>query len=385
MGENITDNALNWALRRCFVNISTEKLLSRSVSLGEMRFFGVSAFFDDNEERAFAVGKLFDHRLFESSPEASAILFFSSSAQLTYALPKLKKSAAVGIVVSARALPDKTIKSLIAFSLPFLIIEKCDDIAELCCGNVAILDARRGRLTVNPTLGTIKSYSISSSSHNNHNSFADLHGSCGIRISKGSNDSMLISVSKARHEGELFSLLQTLTEGRLGRRITVSLKLACGGYTEERFCDDVEAVFLAALYGSISILLDGYHSAVDIDRALSLIKCSFCRLEGNRREFNGCLKKGLMISAPIWLTADLPMQHPDVICLELDTLARRALGYEANTTPDDLEVLEDLLCDFTKRHRHIPLAATLSASAKAGVQKSALALCEAAGIQEVYF
>ncbi len=370
------------------MNISTEKLLLSPKKQRESCIFGISAFYEHSEERSFAVGKLYDCcNILKAQIETPTILLLSHPSQLihyTEHIAKLKRSSLVGIVICARSFSEKEIAVLMSLSLPFLITESCESIPLLGAGQIAILDAKRGALTVDPNIETLKRYSLLSQK-NGRDVYLRLQSSNGLRLSRSlSAESLLLTVQSPHTADELFTVLQTLSESRFERQLTVALSVVHGASLEESFCDDVEAVFLAALYGSISIIFKDFYNSSDINHALSLLKCSFCRLEENRREFNGTLKKGLLISAPLWLTHDLPMSHPDILYLELDTLTRMAFGCDFSTT-EQLKMLEPTLLAFVKKHRGIPISVSFSENADIYFKKSAHALCESIDIKDVYF
>ena len=112
---------------------------------------------------------------------------------------------------------------------------------------------------------------------------------------------------------------------------------------------DAEALFRAAVYGEISIMLSGFCSPCEIESANALLHSVFCELEAEGREINGCVAHGLLIDAPIWLTERQRLGRCDFLCFDFDLLTSRLLGVEVMEELKKTHI--DSLCRFWESYR----------------------------------
>ena len=173
-------------------------------------------------------------------------------------------------------------------------------------------------MIVDPSIDTLDKYPQSSAAE------LDDPSLCRIRLQKERSKNKFLL--EAPFPDGLFEALTETSEKLGAPPITLALSVPRSKREEERFCEDAEALFCAALYGDLSVMIKDFFTDADISYAFSLMHSVFCRLQQEGREFNGYVKKGLLISSPAFLLRRAKLHHPDFICFELDTLLCRIFG-----------------------------------------------------------
>ena len=125
-------------------------------------------------------------------------------------------------------------------------------------------------------------------------------------------------LSPAESEESVFSLLRQLFEENVELYLTVIFRSkldVIGAEHLEQLKAITRGVFRAAVYGNISIM----YNADKHDAFGEFINKIFCELESDKREFNGYIKKGVLISTP----ADILVCNKrgiDFLCIDLDKM-----------------------------------------------------------------
>ncbi len=260
---------------------------------------------------SFALGKLFFCRRGSSWAEGDIVCVFDS---FEYAGPLFSPS---GVVISAGAASSALISFLSKTGIPYLIIK--EPFSEEYAGKVALLDTERDLLIIDPCIDTLNDYAQQKKTLGRAAEL--LAAERGMIVGKKRGGALITPEG----DGDIYDFLVSAAERFCPRPITVSLKVPAAS-SEEIFCDRAEALMRAAVYGNFSLCLEGYRGADDISSALSLLGRVFCSLSKEGREFNGYLRRGILIDAPLWLSSPSPLAKSDFICYDLDRLTSRLLG-----------------------------------------------------------
>ncbi len=302
----------------------------------------------------------------------SSLLCVCSEGTLCGLLPYIELIGTPTALVCACELPKDMLLKAVFKKMPCFVLESGSRIPCDADGKIALIDARKGRLILDPRLDTLDLYLYS-------------HGKIDVaRVSKRrlsaifdaeylreylnqtvrADGSMICDADDVATLGDFFettlSLAERLTTGSLCMRISVFDKRG-----EDLFCERAEALFRAAVYGTLSVMLQKYRSIDDIDRALRLMYKSYCRLEQEGREVNAYLEKGLLIDSPIWLLDRKKLPCVDFLCFDFDSLCIGLMGRDIAGAVDDSESMKTV-CKFWEEYRHsnLPEKAELRAKSE---------------------
>ena len=294
----------------------------------------------------------------------------------------LYRSSPAGVIVSARVISRGIIELLTCRRIPCLIVKEA--FPEELCGRVALLDAESDRVIIDPDVDTLNCISLSRGRTELilRPERAERGLMIGERVGGGG---LTVDTRGARGE-ELFEGLRDLAESRYGESVTVRLHFPRGARGREELTEDCEAVLRAAVYGDFSLQLEGYFSEGEIEDALDMLYRAFCRLESEGREFNGFLKRGILVDAPVWLMQRDPFPNADFICFDFDAITARMMGIEERELggvelPYDaiMRLWEQYFCSFAPKR---PMRA------RSGALIDHPVFCEwasRAGIEDIYF
>lgn len=289
---------------------------------GEKVFRGISGFCGVG----FAVGRICmpsksDFALCDGREMLCIFEQIEESRMLGYLCPLTP----AGVIVSAGAISGGLINLLTCQRIPYIIVKESFS-AELE-GKVALLDGESDRVIVDPDIDTLNAYSF-------HKAKTEL-----LLVERGTDRSVpvlerkdgggvVIDICGVDDSTELFELLRDIAETRWGESITVRLRVPADEKQRREFVDICEAVFCAAVYGDFALQIEGYSCDSDIDLAVSLLHSAFCRLEEGGREFNGYIRRGILIDAPVWLMRRSPFTKADFICFDFDAITANFIGKE---------------------------------------------------------
>ena len=236
---------------------------------------------------------------------------------------------------------------LCSLGVPCLILNELNNLDELseiggvsenkisydfCKNKVALIDTERGILTVDPSIDTLEFYSSSK----NKNGAVDYECATGKilknaavnnaekqtknQIKNQMAEHYLVSASSFEIS-KLFDGAVDLWEQTCPELLVFDVSVPKVAEGDERiFCERVEELFRAALYGSFAISLSSFDCESEFSSAMRLFHKTFCMLEAEGREFNGYLPRGIMLSSPLWLMRSSPVTNPDFLIFDLDSL-----------------------------------------------------------------
>lgn len=223
--------------------------------------------------------------------------------------------------------------SLAALPLP-CFIASCELCEGTLDGRIALIDPRASRLLIDPDLETLSEYAK-----------VERASITGAGAKKG----VLRSASELslREGGDIFEGMLELIEYNCTGSLCISLEVARGSV--EKLREEAEAIFRAAVYGDISVMLTGFRAPQEVSEANSLLHSVFCELEAEGREVNGCVARGILIDAPIWLGERQRLGGRDFICFDFDLITSRLLGSKTGCALDSAQT--DSLCRFWEDYR----------------------------------
>lgn len=278
---------------------------------GELHFLGISG----ADEESFVAGKVFiaSDDSTREVPELSIICLLESA--LSNPCDLISKNLPAALVISARALSADLLELIANVGIPYMILKDAPANLYRQEGKVALLDAKRNVLIVDPCIETLNRYPLL---------LAEKRDTSELRLIKELNKNRFLL--DAESNVELFEALRDTSE-RLGAPpITVMISVPRSKHEEEAFCEGIEALFRAAVYGDFSVMLKGYITDSELSYSFSLMRKIFCRLEREGREFNGYLKTGFLISSPVDIMRRAQIYCPDFLCLDIDLLLSRMFG-----------------------------------------------------------
>lgn len=317
------------------------------------------------------------------SPRESCILCLLEQRDLETAERRASALAPLGVILSSCVISPELLNFLIASRLPYLIVR--EGFSRAVMGRIALLDAQKDILIVDPDLDTLNFYAEDnriSQAALLERAFLEQSGSFGLLLKreKGGKSALVRGIEDIS-SAELFDALLDITEELCGLSLTVGIDLL---RVNGSFCERIEAIFRAAVYGDISLQFENFRSDNDISRALKLLHGVFCSLEGEDREFNGYLKRGLLISFPLWLTQSSPQSRPDFLCFDFDRLTAHLLGCEAEELADCLPKREIFAVWENYFSRFAPKCELRAESKMLADSPLFHEWCELAGVVRVY-
>ena len=281
-----------------------------------------------------------------------AILCLFCERDVSEALEYLARGGrAVGILVF-----DVISHRLASLCLPCLVIR--EELSPCALdGRIALIDLEGSRLLLDPGLEALSEYARRDE---------DEHSGTRARLGR------LCSAHELSLGGDIFEGALGLLESDAERGLCVSLELS----RTDREClrGESEALFLAAVYGEISIMLSGFGSAGELFEANALLHSVFCELEAEGREVNGCVARGILVDSPIWLWQRARLGRCDFICFDFDRLTYRLLGLCGDCRLERGQI--DTLCRFWEDCR-----ASVFASERAELR----ALSRSQSLRELFF
>ena len=265
------------------------------------------------------------------------------------AISYIDTSGNVVAVVCALTLPEGLARKLAALGVPYLLLPDGELPEESADGRLALIDVPRSRLTVDPSIEVIDEYTkrqkrVIDTIGRDVSRIADREMFRAFLAGKELTGGWLCDAETISREGDFFDLSLTLSERLCAERLCISLAVP-NGRMEESFSERAEALFCAAVFGELSVMLRGYASPLSLEKAIRLMHKSFCKLESEGREVSGYLVKGILIDSPMQLLLWQDMPRTDFVCFDFDLLCERLLGCCADEVEGSPEHL-DVLCKF---------------------------------------
>ena len=123
-------------------------------------------------------------------------------------------------------------------------------------------------------------------------------------------------------EDEAYERLCEVADASVGMPITAVLRFdGAPGEREQTFRSRVRAVYRASVWGQFSLLCTGAAIPEHVHSISEAVRDAFCELESEGREFNGFIKKGIEIDAPLLLYKFPTYLKFDFFCFDIDRLA----------------------------------------------------------------
>lgn len=301
--------------------------------------------------REAVIGRVcfFDSYIMEKNE--ACILYLHKRESFLALCARISVESTVGIVLTPDAIYGDLLDFIALSKSPYIILGEGICLENECNGRIALLDVSRGALTVNPDMDAIDIYMRKKERSARRldllkRSMIIDKGRCceDLRnISLADCDGIYYDAALISRLGDPFDVFAEIAEENCGLPITVCFKVPQNEREEEALGGLADALFRAAVYGDFSIALGGFLTEKELLSAYSVIHSTFCRLEGDGREFNGYIPKGVIIEAPLWLARPLPLTRPDFICFDFDGLATRLLGCSAERIQDDPLIIKTLL------------------------------------------
>ena len=273
-------------------------------------------------------------RLLDESYTEGAILCMRGGERIDRKMLLLCPPIAVVIICGEAA---TSLSEICSLGVPCLVVDEGEARCEVCKNKVALVDTEKGLLMLDPSIDTLGEYSSKAS-----NLSRQLKGRGGVplacpvgKIIKDVRadrrcfhgvehylvESPMINDCGGRREKDTFDSVLGFWERFYPELLMINVAIPNVNDGSERgFCELIESVYRAALYGSLAISLSGFNSESELSHALRLFHKTFCILEAEGREFNSYLPRGITISAPIWLMRPSPVTNPDFLLFDIDSL-----------------------------------------------------------------
>lgn len=298
-------------------------------------------------------------RLFDESYTEGAILCVRGSEGIDREMLLLCPPLAVIVVCNENS---RYIGDFCSLGVPCIIFDENEIGYDFCKNKVALIDTARGILTLNPSMDTLEFYSLSKKQS------GDAVLSCASgkilkdidikeSLKKQGVEHYFVSASAFEY-GKMFDGAVDLWEALFPELLVFDMSVPKDVDGEERmFCERVEELFRAALYGSFAISLSGFDCESELALAMRLLHKTFCMLEAEGREFNGYLPRGITVSSPLWLMRPSPVTNPDFLIFDLDLLlpslfslsAKEIIKKEKALKKELLPVFERYFINFAVR------------------------------------
>lgn len=326
-------------------------------SKGDVRFFGKACGIGES----FLVGRLRSVRAMPRGSDAErerSFIFLTSAGAARRALeavaqtPRSQIAALVCFGDCQRELSYALLASRVGC---FAIVGREAKEGELE-GKIAIVDCKRGQMIVDPSLETLKAYSLAEGGDSSARRARSAAGVCLGRgelcrllaSGGGAASGALCSAEDIFSLGEPYETALALAERFCENPLCVALDWR-GGEDEERFCESAEILLCAGVYGEISLMVRGIFSPNDARRASEAMHRRFCLLEQQAREANGYLRRGFLIDTPILASSVAAIERADFICFDFDALCGGLLCTESIGTLGAAE--REALCLFWRERR----------------------------------
>ena len=278
-----------------------------------------------------SVGRIYMPCRGRELPDTPALIYLDGGECVVDAASTVRAS---GVVMTPGAVSPELLELLVRAGVPYIILR--ERLPRELDGRVALLDTKRDLVIISPAAETLALYSVGS----------DEPRPSPVCYSSDRSRAMLRA---SRIDGEdVETCLTETVEGLCGLPLTVCIDLPHGEEESESFGERVEAILRAAVYGSLSVQIEGFASASDITAAHVAIAQARHRLERMGREAGSLLGWGLGIREPMWLMGGLPSSG-DFVCYDLDRLNRAMAGGESGEAMPEGVLLDAWERYFYKR------------------------------------
>ncbi len=113
-------------------------------------------------------------------------------------------------------------------------------------------------------------------------------------------------------------------------------------YAIVRKREEIKAVYRAAVYGEISLLLGNVFNKENAETAKVAANLAFRELLEENHEFNGFIRKGIFIDTPLALLSHIPTEGFDFFCYDAEKLSL-LLAEQKKTVHTHRKVLDTVI------------------------------------------
>lgn len=169
-------------------------------------------------------------------------------------------------------------------------------------------------------------------------------------------DPLSLPASPSDAEDAVFEHLRSFAEAFPFAEGTVSVPFSPDEDSDRyaHMCAIVRGTFRAAVYGRFYLLCDNIHTAVEYRAFCETVTRLFCELEEEKREFNGYIAKGAILTSPLGLLEGENMRA-DLLLADMDTLLPLICRKkEKETSAPEKEALEKRLEALFERSKISP-------------------------------
>ena len=148
-------------------------------------------------------------------------------------------------------------------------------------------------------------------------------------------------------EDEAYERLCEVADASVGMPITAVLRFdGAPGEREQTFRSRVRAVYRASVWGQFSLLCAGAAIPEHVHSISEALRDAFCELEIEGREFNGFIKKGILIDTPLLLYRFPLHAKFDFLCIDPERICTMCTGKDlrADCSSEIITDITNLLC-----------------------------------------
>ena len=279
------------------------------------------------------------------------VVSFGSVRSLFEALPYIEAFGSVAALICPCTLPEEIAVRLSASRTPAFCLDDGTRIDD-ADGRIALIDTVRRVLTVDPTLDQLERYSQKNSETSALKGVKRGIMLGGAQIESRTTPyacSLLCNADEMARGADFYERMLFLAENCCTEPICIELN-AAKDLSDGRICERAEAIFRAAVYGEVSVLMGTYRSVCELESAFEMMHKSFCRLCEEGREVNGQVARGILISSPVWLYEAHSLPRADFVCFDFDLLCERLLGIDCSEI-ERSEEAKKTLCRVWESYR----------------------------------
>ena len=230
-------------------------------------------------------------------------------------------------VVILNCAKSSSIGLFCSLGVPCILLEEGELSDGAFKNRVALIDTERGIITFDPSIETLNFYSKDFRREGGFlrfgcekGRFLEVLSDSNLKNDEDTVENYLIPSRLLLNGEDIFDSALSLWERLSPELITVELSVGKNENEEKLFSEIVEQLFRASVYGGFAISVCGFDCDDLLLKSQRAIHKAFCLLEGEGREFNGYIPRGITISSPIRVMSELPIANPDFIILDIDSI-----------------------------------------------------------------
>lgn len=193
---------------------------------------------------------------------------------------------------------------------------------EIGANSIAILDSAGSKLYVNPDLETINSYFGVRARESAHRPRYLLETKHAVSISDTQFRGLVTGRQTGADEQGYYEHLCDLADTNTGAELVALADAA----DADAFVRDVRAIYRAGVWGRVSLLCTSVHTPTRAKECVLRLHDTFRALENEEREFNGFIRKGLLVDTPMLLFCEPMHSVVDFFCIDFEHVRHLASG-----------------------------------------------------------